>query len=146
MGSKTLMLVAAVLVFVVGFTARLTYEQLVNTTPPALAQEDQYDCASFGSQASAQAEYDRDPSDPNNLDADGDGIACEDYDYGVGETTTAAQDQYDDGAASDQYQQNTDKGSLFKAGAPSGGPAPLMPDGGCPVEFPVARSGACYPR
>jgi hypothetical protein len=49
---------------------------------PALAQEDQYDCASFGSQESAQATYDADPSDPNNLDTDDDGQACEDYDYG----------------------------------------------------------------
>ena len=44
---------------------------------PSFAQEDQYDCASFGSQASAQAELERDPSDPSNLDADDDGIACE---------------------------------------------------------------------
>jgi hypothetical protein len=50
---------------------------------PAFAQEDQYDCASFGSQESAQATYDADPSDPNNLDPDGDGQACDDYDYGA---------------------------------------------------------------
>src|SRR5215203_985256 len=49
----------------------------------AVAQE-QYDCASFGSQESAQAELDRDPSDPSNLDADDDGEACETYDYGDG--------------------------------------------------------------
>jgi hypothetical protein len=42
--------------------------------------QDQYDCASFSSQESAQAELERDPSDPSNLDADNDGIACEDYD------------------------------------------------------------------
>jgi len=35
--------------------------------------QDQYNCASFGSQESAQAELDRDPSDPSNLDADDDG-------------------------------------------------------------------------
>lgn len=46
--------------------------------------QDQYDCASFGSQEAAQAELERDPSDPSNLDADDDGIACEDYDYGTG--------------------------------------------------------------
>jgi hypothetical protein len=45
---------------------------------PTLAQN-QYDCASFGSQVAAQAELDRDPSDPSNLDADDDGEACEDY-------------------------------------------------------------------
>jgi hypothetical protein len=45
------------------------------------AQEDQFDCASFGSQESAQAELERDPSDPSNLDADDDGEACETYPY-----------------------------------------------------------------
>jgi len=49
----------------------------------AVAQ-DQYDCASFGSQESAQAELDRDPSDPSNLDADDDGEACETYPYDGG--------------------------------------------------------------
>jgi hypothetical protein len=45
---------------------------------PSEAQaQDQYDCANFGSQESAQAELDRDPSDPHYLDGDGDGVACE---------------------------------------------------------------------
>src|ERR687897_847142 len=48
-----------------------------------LAQE-RYDCASFGSQQSAQAELDRDPSDPSRLDADDDGKACETYPYDGG--------------------------------------------------------------
>jgi len=54
------------------------------TVGGALAQEDQFDCASFGSQESAQAELDRDPSDPSNLDADDDGIACEELAGGGG--------------------------------------------------------------
>jgi hypothetical protein len=138
------MLVALVLAS--GFTLRVAWEQLTDPTTPAFAQEDQYDCASFGSQESAQAEYDRDPSDPSNLDADGDGIACEDYDYGGGggETTTDAGGG--GGAARDQYQQDTGKGRLMDAGGPSDGPVPLMPDGGCPPEFPVGRNGVCYPR
>jgi hypothetical protein len=139
------MLVVA-LVLASGFTLRVAWEQLTDPTTPAFAQEDQYDCASFGSQESAQAEYDRDPSDPSNLDADDDGIACEDYDYGGGggETTTAAGGG--GGAARDQYQQDTGKGQLMDAGGPSDGPVPLMPDGGCPPEFPVGGNGVCYPR
>jgi hypothetical protein len=35
-------------------------------------------------------------------------------------------------------------GNLFRAGRPRSGPVPLMPDGGCPVEYPVERDGACY--
>jgi endonuclease YncB( thermonuclease family) len=42
------------------------------------------DCADFRSQAEAQADLERDPSDPNNLDADNDAIACESYPYGTG--------------------------------------------------------------
>jgi hypothetical protein len=33
---------------------------------------------------------------------------------------------------------------LLEAGGPSTGPVPPMPSGGCPVEFPVQREGACY--
>jgi hypothetical protein len=42
------------------------------------------DCSDFRSQAAAQAELERDLSDPNNLDGDGDGEACESYPYDAG--------------------------------------------------------------
>jgi hypothetical protein len=42
------------------------------------------DCANFATQQEAQAELERDPSDPNNLDADNDGVACETYPYNGG--------------------------------------------------------------
>jgi hypothetical protein len=94
-----------------------------------MAQADQYDCASFGSQQSAQAEPDRDPSDPNYLDPDTDGTACEDYDYGSGggsattfTTGSAAQDRYANNAATDQYQQGTPSTATFNAGGPANGP------------------------
>jgi hypothetical protein len=35
-------------------------------------------------------------------------------------------------------------GSLLRAGGPPHGPVPIMPDGGCPREFPDMRNGACY--
>src|SRR5918994_4021727 len=60
--------------------------------PGAALAQDLYDCASFGSQESAQAELERDPSDPSNLDADNDGQACEDYPHG----TTGVSSQGDD--------------------------------------------------
>lgn len=40
-------------------------------------QSDAYNCPDFASQADAQAVLRADPSDPNRLDADKDGIACE---------------------------------------------------------------------
>ncbi len=67
------------------FLAVATMLMLGTLVLPSEAQaQDQYDCASFGSQEAAQAELERDPSDPSNLDADNDGVACEDYDYGAG--------------------------------------------------------------
>jgi len=69
----------------------------------AVAQDD-LDCEDFDSQEEAQAELDRDPSDPNNLDADDDGMACETFPYddsGGDDNDTAADDQYNDGDTND---------------------------------------------
>src|SRR5918997_2906543 len=135
MGSKTLTLIVVVLVLAAGFVARITYEQ---TTRPALAQEDLYDCQSFGSQESAQAELQRNPTDPYGLDPDKDGQACEDYNYGNGSTASAAATSSPTSTATsaaavtDQYDRD-----FFNAGGPSTRPLPLMPDGSCPVEHPV---------
>lgn len=52
--------------------------------PAALAQSDDLDCADFDSQADAQAELRSDPTDPNGLDAEDDGVACETYPYPEG--------------------------------------------------------------
>jgi hypothetical protein len=65
----------------------------------AVAQ-DRLNCEDFASQDEAQAVLDRDPSDPNNLDADNDGMACDTYDYGD-DGTGAADDQYSETPPSD---------------------------------------------
>src|SRR5829696_9368761 len=67
--------------------------------PPAWAQDDDLNCADFPSQAAAQREYEKDRSDPNNLDADNDGQACEDFDYSGRGARGAADNQYRDGRA-----------------------------------------------
>jgi hypothetical protein len=150
MGNTTMRLVVVGLVLVAGFVARVTYEQIVYPSTPAVAQEDQYDCASFGSQESAQAELDRDPRDPNNLDPDGNGQACDDYPYGTSGTNSASPSSASPGESSNSASaspkprpQNSD--DLFNSGGPTNGPVPLMPDGGCPVEYPVQHNGLCYP-
>jgi hypothetical protein len=54
-----------------------------------VAAQDDLNCTDFTYQEEAQDEYNRDPSDSNNLDADNDGIACEDLpSRGNGTTTT----------------------------------------------------------
>jgi hypothetical protein len=42
------------------------------------------DCADFSSQSAAQNKLEEDRSDPHNLDADNNGRACEDFNYGGG--------------------------------------------------------------
>ncbi len=52
------------------------------------------------------------------------------------------------GQAKDQPPQppqpQPDSGTLFEAGGATSGPAPLMPNGSCPAEFPNVHDGACY--
>lgn len=119
------MIVAALIL--AAFSARLAWEAI----PPAEAQSssDPFDCADFDTQAEAQAEYDSDPSDPSGLDADSDGIACEELGGGGGGSGgSAGQYQYDD--------------TLFESGGPGDGPLPLMPGGGCPSGY-AEQDGAC---
>ena len=59
------------------FTAALSF----GFSGTAQAAADTYNCPDFASQADAQAVYNADPSDPNQLDRDNDGQACEDNDY-----------------------------------------------------------------
>ncbi len=124
---------AVLLLVIVVFAARAAWEP----TPSALAQDDDLDCASFSSQEEAQAELEADLSDPNGLDADVDAQACEDFDYGTTGTSGP-------GAAPDASEYRYDDGTLLEAGGPKTGPAPPVPGGGCPEEFPVERGGSCW--
>lgn len=48
----------------------------------AIAQTAERDCRDFASQSEAQAVLRADPTDPNGLDDDEDGVACDEFDYG----------------------------------------------------------------
>ena len=98
------------------------------------------------------------------LDPDGNGVACDQLrSAGGGQPASAgrASPQPSAGGGSqvastasaspqpsaDGGNQLLDRyGNLLDAGGPTSGPLPLMPDGGCPKEFPTKRDGACYPR
>jgi hypothetical protein len=145
MGKTTWKLVMVGLVLVAGFVLRGTYEQIIYPSKPAVAQADQYDCASFGSQESAQVELDRDPSDPNNLDSDGNGIACDNYPYGTsGSVAASTPAPSSNASASPKPKPPLKSRNLFASGGPKNGPVPLMADGGCPAEFPAKRNGLCH--
>lgn len=122
----------------------------------AVAQDDGdlYDCMDFTTQEEAQAVYEDDPSDPYGLDGPPgesftgeQGVACEDLPSG-GSDGGSGSDDGTGGTSGDQYATNdqyTDDGTLMDAGGPADGPVPVMPDGGCPEEFPLLQSGACWP-
>ena len=160
MGTTTLRLLVVGLVLLAGLVSRVTYGQLVHPIEPAAAQAGQYDCASFGSQESAQAELERDPSDPSNLDPDGNGRACDDYDYSASTTNSTTINSASPSSpspsssspsklspsslsASPKPRPQGDR-NLLDAGGPTKGPAPLMPDGGCPPEFPTKHNNLCF--
>ncbi len=141
------------LVIVAGLVSRVTYEQIVHPSKPAAAQVNQYDCASFGSQEAAQAELERDPSDPNDLDSDGNGRACDNYAYGTNTANNASPSSASPSSASPSSASPSSASprprprkthDLLDAGGPPNGPVPLMPDGDCPVEFPAKHAGLCY--
>jgi hypothetical protein len=159
--NRTALVVLAVLVMAAGaFVARMTWEFV----PRASAQED-LDCSDFDSQAAAQEELERALTDPNGLDPDADGEACEEYTYPDDETTTQFETtQYETtrsipAETTTQYQPPpvtvaeptveeppVDEPPLFASGGPGDGPAPPMPDGGgCPPEYPVEEDGGCWP-
>jgi len=144
----TLRLLVVGLVLLAGLVSRVTYEQLIHPRVPAAAQSNQYNCASFGSQQSAQAELERNPSDPNDLDTDDNGRACDDYDYDASTTTTQSSPSSSSPSASSPSPSSRPRPqgdqNLLNAGGPANGPAPLMPDGNCPPEFPTKHKNLCY--
>ena len=78
-----------------GIAAAMLAGVSVAAASPAAAQTGDRDCPDFATQAEAQAVLDADPSDPERLDADNDGVACEDLLPGG----------TDSGAANNQNQQ-----------------------------------------
>lgn len=46
---------------------------------PAAAQQDRFNCEDYETQAAAQRNLDRNPDDPNRLDANNNGQACEEF-------------------------------------------------------------------
>jgi len=100
----------------------------------------------------------------SRLDPDGNGIACDqlrsaggrqfasDGNVSVRPSVDGGQSASASSSASPQPTADGGNplldrfGNLLDAGGPISGPLPLMPDGGCPREFPTKRDGACYAR
>ncbi|SNS09637.1 Excalibur calcium-binding domain-containing protein [Geodermatophilus saharensis] len=87
------------------------------------------DCPDFPSQAAAQAAYDAVPGDPERLDGDDDGVACEDYAYAPASSTTGTQAGSTGGATTGGAQVATRPAGAVAAGdgSASGDDASALP-------------------
>jgi hypothetical protein len=93
-------------------------------------------------QAFAQGLLDEGAPEASRLDPDGNGVACDEFLSAGGQSATSTSTAQPPLAGGGQRQGRY--GNLFEAGGPSSGPAPPMPNGSCPREFPRMRDGACY--
>jgi hypothetical protein len=82
----------------------------------------------------------------SRLDPDGNGIACDELLSAGGGQSASAGSASPQPSADGGSQLLNRYGNLLEAGGPTSGPVPLMPNGGCPREFPTMRHEACYPR
>jgi hypothetical protein len=88
-----------------------------------------FDCADFSTQAEAQRVYDANnpAEDPFNLDADGDGTACESLDSGGPQVTPSPPEDDDSSVSGSQYE---DEDQQAVATPQTGGPyLPLIAAG-----------------
>jgi hypothetical protein len=97
-------------------------------------------------QAYVQGLLDEGVPGASRLDPDGNGIACDELRNASGGQSASAGRASPQPSVDGGSQLLNRYGNLLKAGGPSSGPLPLMPDGGRPREFPTMRDGACYPR
>ena len=87
------------------------------------SEEDQYDDSNTQEPRYEQVQYSSDDSSSSESDDE----SSEQYQY------TSADDASDDSGS-----------VLMEAGGPEDGPAPKMPGGGCPEEFPTERAEGCF--
>ncbi len=97
-------------------------------------------------QAFVQGLLDQGVPGASRLDPDGNGIACDEL-LSAGGGQPASAGRVSPQPSVDRGSQLLNRyGNLLEAGGPTSGPLPLMPDGGCPREFPKMSDGLCYPR
>ena len=145
------MILLGVAALVAGFGLRVAWETegpSGGTGVRAAAAQQDLDCDDFATPTEAQAELDADPSDPNGLDADSDGDACEEggagSSGGSGETGADDPDDRVTRPADRERRSRDGRGDLLRSGGPEFGPVATMPDGSCPKEYPITRGKGCY--
>lgn len=106
------------------------------SAPPAGAASADRDCPDFPSQAAAQAVLDADPDDPERLDGDNDGIACE---TNAGQPSGA-------GSTSENGATPTPRGGVGTGVGGMAGPGglPFVQAGGAALGMLLLGSGAAF--
>ncbi|RAJ45342.1 excalibur calcium-binding domain-containing protein [Kitasatospora sp. SolWspMP-SS2h] len=110
------------------------------TSAQALTPAADLNCSDFATQPQAQAVLDADPSDPNHLDTDNDGIACEDLPAG---TTSGGSTASASAAPSASASASTAAGTTASASASSAASASAPPSASVSVS---ASASAAVPR
>lgn len=128
-----------VLVLACGFTGRMGWsyavggEETGSVKVSRVANTDEENYAMSQDSSLRESEISS-PSDSRST-----GVAREDS----AKSTSAAGDQYDDEAGTAETQYDNEN-NLMNAGGSTTGPVPKMPDGTCPVKFPVQQASGCY--
>jgi hypothetical protein len=92
-------------------------------------------------QAFVQGLLDQGVPGASRLDPDGNGIACDELRSAGGGQSASAGSASPRPSVDGGSQLLNRYGELLDAGGPSSGPAPLMPNGGCPREFLQCGTG-----
>ena len=127
-------------------------EQLVDGDPYGLDQDGNgIACDGEGEETrDASQDSDEGSGDQYEDDSDTQEVQYEQVQYSSEDSSDGSTDSSDDDS-SDQYQYTSADGDsddsgnvLMEAGGPGDGPAPRMPGGGCPEEFPTERAEGCF--
>ena len=126
------------LLSVAGVTLYTRYVLSGDSLPRALAQD--LNCSNFQTQQQAQRVLDRDPSDPNGLDRNKNGVACESLPSASSSGSSGASTtQPNKSVVTQPRKQSRDRRvsprRLASTGGPTSGTFPRLPDGTCPVGF-----------
>lgn len=136
------------LILACGFTARVAWAYLDVTSSPDEIRAAQ---AASNSKVSHQTSSDS-GSDINVTAADSSATnettstfsAQQDQSSSGSQQSTAASSQYSDPSNASEQQYSSGSQNLMSAGGSESGPVPLLPDGGCPPDFPVNLIDGCY--
>ncbi|MFJ4675590.1 MULTISPECIES: excalibur calcium-binding domain-containing protein [unclassified Kitasatospora] len=121
------------------------------TSAQALTPAADLNCSDFTTQPQAQAVLDADPSDPNHLDTDNDGIACEDLPAGTTSGGTASASAAPSASASASTATGTTasasaSASTFASSAASASASPSAVSSASPSAAASVSASAAVPR